>query len=123
MVRQTFEAIWNRGNLAVIDERFSSDYIDHTSPLIEGPEAGKQFVLAIRRAFSDLHYTIEDQIAEGDRVVTRWTAQGTHQGEFQGRSPTGKRVRLTGISIYRVAGGKLIEGWTKVHILEMEDGS
>lgn len=117
IVRRTFKEIWNHGNLAVVDERFSADYVGHSTPEIHGPEGGKQFAAMMRSAFPDFHYTVEDEIAEGDRVVHRWTARGTHEGEFQGMPPTGKQVTITGISVYRVANGKLVEGWTDADML------
>jgi steroid delta-isomerase-like uncharacterized protein len=117
MVRRTFEEIWNRGNQAIIEERFAQDYVGHSLADIHGPQGGKQFAAMMRRAFPDYQYTVEDEIAEGDRVVQRWTARGTHEGEFQGIPPTGEQVTITGISIYRVANGKLVEGWTSANIL------
>jgi steroid delta-isomerase-like uncharacterized protein len=119
MVRQTFEEIWNRGNFAVIDERFASDYIGHSVSQIRGPEGGKQFAAAIRSAFPDYQYTVEDEITEGDRVVHRWTVRGMHEGEFQGMPPSGKQIEMTGITIFRIANGKLIEGWTNKDVLGM----
>jgi steroid delta-isomerase-like uncharacterized protein len=117
MVRRTFEANWNRGDFAVIDERFSADYVGHSATEIHGPEGGKQFTAMMRSAFPDFHYTVEEEIGEGDRVVHRWTVRATHEGEFQGLPPTGKQVTITGISIYRVADGKLVEGWTNADML------
>lgn len=117
LVRQTFEEVWNRGNYAVIDERFAGDYVGHSVSEIEGPEGAKGFAAAMRGAFPDFQYTVEDEIAEGDRVGHRWTARGTHEGEFQGIPPTGEQVTITGISIYRVANGKLVEGWTNADML------
>jgi len=64
-----------------------------------------------RTAFPDVHFTIEDQIAEGDRVVTRWTARGTHQGPLVGIPPTSKQVTMSGIAIYRLVDGKIVEQW------------
>lgn len=116
MVRQTFEEMWNRGNLAVIDTRFASDYLGHSSTEIRGPAGAKQFTAAMHNAFPDAHYTVEDQIAEGDRVVTRWTARGTHEGEFQGISPSGKQTTITGITIFRIANGKMVESWTNTDL-------
>ncbi len=110
MVRRTMEAIWNQGNFAVADERFASDYVGHAPDKIEGPEGVKQFVSAIRNAAPQIQ--IEDQIAEGDTVVTRWTAGGKHTGEFQGIPPTGNQVSITGITVFRIANGKIVEGWT-----------
>lgn len=117
LVRETFEAIWNRGDFTVFDERFSADYAGHSSAEIEGLEGAKQFVAAMRSAFPDFHYTVEDEIAKGDKVVNRWVVRATHEGEFQGIPPTGKRVTITGISIYRLADGKLVEGWTEADML------
>ena len=64
-----------------------------------------------RQAFPDFRFTVEDQLAEGDRVATRWTWQGTHSGEFMGAAPTGKEVKLTGMTIHRLRNGKIQEGW------------
>ena len=105
--------LFNEGNLDVADEILAPDFVLH-APFdpreLRGPEAVKQFVSAYRNAFPDGHTTIEDQIAEGDEAVNRWTATGTHQGEFQGIAPTGNRVEVTGIDIVRIAEGKLTEG-------------
>lgn len=117
IVRRTFEEIWNRGNLAVIEERFSRDYAGHSTNNVRGQEGAKQFATEMRSAFPDFHYTVEDEIAEGDKVVHRWTLRGTHQGTFQGIPPTGRQVTITGISIRRIAGGKLVEGWTNADLL------
>jgi steroid delta-isomerase-like uncharacterized protein len=89
-------------------------YVGHDPAIpheIAGPAAERELAAAYRVAFPDLAITIEDQIAEDDRVVTRWTARGTHLGAFRGIPPSGKQVSLTGINIIRVAGGKAVEGW------------
>jgi predicted ester cyclase len=117
MVRQAFEQIWNYGNLAVIDERFASDYVEHSASAIQGPEEGKRLAVAMRTAFPDFHYAVKDEIAQGDRVVHRWIARGTHAGEYRDIPPTGKQVTIQGISIYRVAGAKMVEGWTNADML------
>ena len=115
LVRRGIEEVWNRGNLAAVDELVASDFVIHSSPdEIHGPEGAKQYAAMLRAAFPDIHLTIDDQIAEGDRVVTRWTARGTHLGPFQGIPSTGKQVRVTAIDIDRVANGKLVECWTNV---------
>lgn len=113
--RCLIEEVWNRGNFAIVDEVIARDYLGHSpSPTGEthGPEDYKQFYARLREAFPDLRVTIEDQIAEGDKVVTRWTAHGTHQGEFLGIVPTGRHGAITGITIDRIAGGKVVECWT-----------
>src|SRR5919199_977567 len=120
LVRRAIEEVWNRGNFAVVGELIASDFVAHMSlPIgeIHGPEGVKRYFATLREAFPDLHFTIEDQIAEGDRAVTRWTARGTHTGEFRGVPPTGKQVRVTGININRVADGKVVEGW--LHLDEL----
>ncbi len=78
---------------------------------VRGPEAQTQQVVLYRTAFPDLRFTIEDQIAEGDKVVNRVTARGTHRGEFRGIPPTGQEMRVTGITIDRIVVGKLHESW------------
>ena len=114
IARRSFDEIWNKGNLAVVDEVTAANYVAHdpTSPDLKGPEGLKQFVNLYRAAFPDIRLTVEDQIAEGDQVVSRWTARGTHKGELQGIPPTGKQGTVTGITITRYAGGKAVEAWT-----------
>lgn len=114
LARRVLEEMFNKGNLDVADELLAPDYVDHDPAMPEdvyGPEGFKQYVGAYRSAFSDLHVQIEDQIAEGDKVVTRWTGTGTHDGELAGIAPTGNRLTLPGMEIVRISGGKLVEGW------------
>ncbi|TIP22899.1 MAG: ester cyclase [Mesorhizobium sp.] len=114
-VRRVIEEVYNRGDLAVVDEVAASDLLIHTSAQeIHGREGAKRYVAALRIGFPDLRFTVEEQIAEGDMVVTRWTARGTHRGEFQNVSPTGRGIRLTGTDIHRVIGGKIVECWAHV---------
>jgi steroid delta-isomerase-like uncharacterized protein len=113
VVRRTLEEVYTKGNLNLIDELVISDFVAHSSTRdIYGPDGMKQFAAALREAFPDLQMTIEDQVAEGDRVVTRWTARGTHTGSFQGIPPTGKQGTMTGIDIDRVVDGKTVECWS-----------
>jgi len=110
LVAKRFEEL-DRGNLGVLDELFTSDYLLHF-PGAEAPlDLGqtKQFYSALYSALPDLTHTIEEQLAEGDKVVTRWTAHGTHRGELLGRASTGNEIVFSGINIYRIAGGKLAE--------------
>lgn len=114
LVRRAVDEVWNRGDYSKLAELVARDIIVHaSSPAddIHGPEGLNQFYSTLRAAFPDFHCTIEDQIAEGDRVVTRWTARATHQGEFQGIPASGKPVRLAGIDIDRIVGGKVVECW------------
>jgi steroid delta-isomerase-like uncharacterized protein len=105
---------WNGGNLAVIDELFAPDYIGHDAPRVEpvrGPEGMKDFLGMYHDAFSDAEITLDDVIVSGDKVVTRWTGRGTHDGELMGIPPTGASVVFTGIRIFRVEDGRIAEGW------------
>lgn len=113
IARRSFDEVFNAGHLDVVGELVSQDFIAHTSTQdIRGPVQMKQYVKELREAFPDLHITVEDQVAEGDKVVTRWTATGTHTGLFQGIPPTGKRGHLSGIDIDYVIDGKTVECWT-----------
>lgn len=111
--RRFYEEAWNKGNIELVDELTAGDYLLHelTDDLIVGPDGLKRNIATVRGAFPNLHLTIEDQIAEGDRVVTRWTARGTHQGHFEGIPPTGKEMQVAGISISRLVAGKFVEAW------------
>lgn len=113
IVRRGWEEIWNKGNLTIAPEHYALTYVSHMpgNPDMYGPEGHNQLVTMYRTAFPDLHFTVEDQIAEGDKVVNRVTARGTHLGEFRGIPPTGKPITVTGITIDRIAGGKLVESW------------
>ena len=114
-IRRVIEEAYSKGNLAVVDEVAASNLVIHTtSQDIRGRDGAKQYVAMMRAAFPDLHFTIEDQIAEGDMVVTRWTARGTHQGNFQGVAATGREIRLMGTDIDRMTDGKVVECWAHV---------
>ena len=115
VVRRFFEEVWNKGKLNVLDELIVKDHVS-SGPgalpgLPTGPEGSKQFVTVYRNAFPDVQFTIDDQIAEGDKVVTRWTAHGTHQGELVGIPATGKSSTVTGITENRIVDGKIVESW------------
>ena len=112
--RRYVEEVGNKGNLDLVDEIFDR-YVSHQSDghtEERGPEDVKRFMGEFRQAFPDFHSTIEDQIAEEDKVVTRWTMRGTHRGEFRGVAPSGKRITITGIGIFRFSDeGKVVESW------------
>jgi steroid delta-isomerase-like uncharacterized protein len=111
--RRIFEEVW-AGELDVADEVLEEGYVMHGLgvELPPGPDGFKLFVSTYRSAFPDVEMTVEDQIAEGDMVATRWTARGTHQGELMGIPATGKEIQVTGMVMGRVAGDKMVEGWT-----------
>ena len=121
LARRVSEEIYSSGgNVDVADEIYAPDFVGHdpSSPEeIRGPEGVKQFASAFRSAFPDMQSTVEDQIAEGDKVVTRYTSSGTHQGELMGIPPTGNPVEMTGIYMSRISGGKLVEEWYNPDIL------
>ncbi len=114
-VRRFVVEVQSQHRLELVDELFAPDYIDHAVPLGMPPAQGtgyfKQFYTKKLRAFPNMQGTIHDQIAEGDKVTTRKTFRGTHQGEFMGIPPTGKEIELLVIDIFRVTGGKLAEHW------------
>jgi steroid delta-isomerase-like uncharacterized protein len=111
LVRRCIEQAVNTGNLNVVDEALANDYV-YREPTVgekRGREGFKQLVTTYRTAFPDLRLTVEQQIAEGDLVVTRWTARGTHRGELFGTAPTNKQVTVQGILISRIVNGKIVE--------------
>jgi steroid delta-isomerase-like uncharacterized protein len=112
IVRGYMNDVLNNGNVAAFDTYFSEDVVFNNSKGVKQQLAGMQ---SIRSAFPDFRLIIEDQIAEGDKVVTRVTFQGTHRGEFRGIAPTGKQVKYSGIAIDRIFQGKVVEMW---HVAE-----
>ncbi len=114
VVRRLFDELWNKGNLSVADELFTPNY-DHHDPSTpdfgRGPESEKKRATLYRTAFPDLRLTIEDIIAEGETVVARWSCRGTHKGDLSGIAPTGKQFTISGVTIARLANGKMAEGW------------
>jgi len=119
LIRRFTEEFRNRGNLAVADELLAPDYVLHAGlgPDIRGPEGCKQDIIAVRSAFPDFHVTIDEMVAEGDKVAYRWTMRGTHRGEFTGITPTGKQVTGWGMSIDRIVGGRIVETWNRYDTL------
>jgi len=108
IVRGYLNEVVNKGNLAAFDSYFSEDVVFNNSKEFKQTLVRMQ---AINSAFPDHRLTIEDQVAEGDKVVTRVTFQGTHQGEFNGIAPTGKQLKYSGIAMDRIANGKVVEMW------------
>ena len=107
-----YEEAYNKGNPQVVDMVYDKNIISHTpSGEIKGTKSMKEFISMNNSAFPDLQFTIKDQIAEGDGVVMRWSARGTHKGELMGIPPTGKQVVVTGIGISRFVGDKIVEQW------------
>lgn len=115
---RVWEEIWHQGDLERIDELFAPDFVRHDPGReLHGPDENRRFIQGLREAFPDLHFTVLDQIAEGDKVAVRFRFEGTHLGDFQGISPTRKQVTYSGILIYRIADGKIAEQWTELDLL------
>ncbi len=114
LIQRLFNEGFNQGHLAVVDELFHPDFVDRSTPdQPPGIEGVKDYISMVRTGFPDISITIEDLIAEGDRVVVRTTWRGTHLGEYEGMMPTGKRVTRTMIQIFRIIQGRLYEEWVE----------
>lgn len=120
LVRRFYAEI-DKGNIAIVDELIDEHYVDHNPPpfpLPPGREGVKQAFRIFQDATPGVH-VIEDQIAEGDRVVTRLTATGRHEGDLPGAPRTGHEMRMTSITIHRIAGGKLVEKWSEKDVVAL----
>lgn len=113
LVSRIWDEVWNQGNFDAVDQIFSPNYLGHLPATsgVRGPEEFKQLVRSYRTAFPDVQLTVDDLIAQDDRVVARWTSRGTHQGEFAGIPPSGRRIEVMGISIFLVQNGQVQEEW------------
>jgi steroid delta-isomerase-like uncharacterized protein len=113
LMRNYIEEAWNKGNLDFIDKNFSSDFVSHgTLPgQPTNRDAVKRVISTIRNAIPDLHITIEDMLAEGDKVASRWVTKGTHKGDLMGAKPTGNKISVSETVVVRVKDGKVVEGW------------
>lgn len=112
---------FNQGNKAIFDEVVAADANDHLPPpgLPPGREGYKQFVTVLHAAFPDIRYTVNEEVAEGDKIMHRTTARGTHRGEFLGIAPTGKQITWDEMHILRFANGKAVEHWGNVDQLSI----
>jgi steroid delta-isomerase-like uncharacterized protein len=113
IARRYQDEVWGKGDLDLIDELLAVDFVDHSLPVGMDPSfaGAKRAVKGAHDAFPDGHWTVEDLIAEGDKVVIRWKMQATHEHEFRGIAPGGKSVTVTGITILRIVNGKIVERW------------
>ena len=110
LVQRWLVEVFTRADLDRADELFTLNYALHDPSFphdVHGPEGIKRYVTAYRAAFPNLRVTVEDQLAEEDIVVTRWTLRGTHSGEFLGLAPTGDEVTVSGIEFDRIVGGRI----------------
>ena len=118
IVRRVFDEIVNKGNLAVADELLAADYVNHEFPApAPGAEGFKLVTTMFRSAFPDIVVTLEDEFAEGDRVVTRGVFVGTHTGDFMGIPATGRKVSIKYLDIWRLENGKAKENWVQMDLL------
>ena len=121
LIRRHFDEIWNQRQLHLAAELVSPNYYSHF-PVPGQPPGIAGFTYAVQSlhtSFPDLVITLDDLIAENDKVVARLTARGTHQGDFRGISPTGRTVQWTGIRIFRLAAGKIVEHWANWNDLSL----
>lgn len=122
LVRRIWEEIWNLGALDVVDEVISGEYLGYIPAMpepVHGTEGFKQLILMYRTGYPDVHVSVDDLIAEGDRVVARWTSRGINTGDLMGMPATGREVTVAGISIFRIENGKVAEEWEGFDTLGM----
>lgn len=114
--RLVLEDMWGKGRLELADRYYGSGYIDHVgkgpeSSTVQGADGIKQAVTMFRTAFPDLSYAVDDEIAERDLVMARFSARGTHLGPFLGVPATGRAIAYTGIDVNRIRDGRIVESW------------
>lgn len=111
LAKRFFEEVWNQGDESAIDRYIAADASGNDPDFGAGRETFRRQWREWRAAFPDLHFEVVDLVAEGDKVVTRWVLTGTHQGPIFGIQPTGRRVRVEGMSLDRIKDGQIIEGF------------
>jgi predicted ester cyclase len=111
LIERLIEDVWNDGQYARLPRLVDESYVGHPSGVV-GTAAYRRYYEDLRLASSDIAFSIEDQVAESDRVATRWTARGTHTGPFAGLAGTGRTYEFTGTSTHRIVGDKVVECWT-----------
>lgn len=121
LVRRFYEEI-DKGNIGILDELVAEDYIDHSPPPFPGLAPGREGVKQAFRIFQQAtpgYHKIEDQIAEGDKVITRLTSYGKHEGDLPGALRTGNEMKMTSITIHRIENGKLVEKWAEKDMISL----
>src|SRR5215208_2374902 len=123
LVRRYFEEAWVKGNLAAVEDFMVPNYIEHQVPDVHlaSRDSLKQLLATYYKAFPDMKSVLHDIFAQGDRVAFRWSVSGTHLGDWVGIPPTGNHITASGITIYRISGGKAVEGWTSIDISRSEE--
>jgi predicted ester cyclase len=121
LIRRLFEEGFHSGKLVVVDEIFHPNFVDRSTPeQPPGTEGVKDYISMVRTGFPNISITIEDLVAEEERVVVRTTWRGTHLGEYEGIAPTGKQVTRSMIQIFHVRDGKLLEEWSEGESLSQQ---
>jgi predicted ester cyclase len=113
-LKRYVEQVWERGNLVAIGKYVSTDCIYHDSAFpytLDGPKVIADYIFHFRSALQDWHFQVEDVVGEGNTIAVRWTVQGIHQALLGQLPPTGHPVQLTGVTLYRLRGSKIIEAW------------
>ena len=113
LIERAKELIWNEGELEAVDRYYSSAYVNHdpNRPDVQTREQFRSWVKEARTAFPDFRVRVVDSISEGEEIVARWEAEGTHTGPLMGIAPTNKHVKFTGATIYRFRDGMIVEAW------------
>lgn len=124
LIRRWMEEVWNKGRAEAIDEMLAEEGVayglsDVSGQALRGPEAFKPFVQSFRDAFPDIQISVEDTVAEGDKVAARCVVRGRHQGDTLGFAATGQRAEFTGMCIVRVADGQIVEAWNNFDFMAM----
>jgi len=124
LIRRWFEEVWNKGREEAIDEMFAEGAVanglsDESGEPLRGPAGFKPFFRRFRDAFPDIQVTVEDTVAEGDKVAARCSVRGRHSSDSLGFAATRRPVEFTGISIVRVSGGKIVEAWNNFDFMSM----
>jgi predicted ester cyclase len=118
LLRRLLEKGMTRSDASVVDELVAADYVNHDAPMpVHGPEGFRQLAAMFGNAFPDIRIVIKDEFADGDRVGTRGTITGTHQGDFNGITPTGNAINVDYQDLWRIEGGKFVETWVQFDML------
>jgi steroid delta-isomerase-like uncharacterized protein len=117
VIRRLIDDFWNKQNFSIVDELCTPEMIYQNDGASLRRQEVKALFVQIRTAFPDMRISIDDLVAEGDKVAVRWTSYGTHQGELLGIPATNRQMTMTGLTIYRIAGGRVVEAWSNADSL------
>lgn len=119
LIRRFYDQVWNKGEYWAADDLVAPKYVRHGPQPIRGRDGIREIVRGVRKAFPDLFISVEDLVAEGDRVAVRWHAYGTHEGEFRGIPATHRGIQVMGITISRFANAQIAEEWSQWDMLRL----